>query len=64
MGDTATLRCPYKFDDVAGTGLDCETTNCAAWNATAGECILLQAAFRTLKYSHSVDQVDRTDYGL
>ncbi len=48
MSDTSAQRCPYKVNTTTDEGLACETTDCAAWNSLAGECLLIAAALKTV----------------
>jgi len=48
MAATSSEKCPFKYDSVLGEHVTCAGTACAAWNATAGECLLLAAALRQL----------------
>lgn len=42
-----TYRCPFKNN--AGTGLTCENTNCAAYDATEEHCVFVLVAQRELQ---------------
>jgi hypothetical protein len=48
MSDTSAQRCPFKIDTTTDQGIDCETTDCAAWNDGAGECLIIAAAIKIL----------------
>jgi hypothetical protein len=62
--DTSTLRCPFKIDTTLDQGIDCETTQCAAWNDEAGECMILQAILMLNETEHAIKSLDRGDIGV